>query len=105
MVNSATFGRPHHRDKFPIGHKAYSLIAIRGMPSVSGISPRDASDEDYLFPLLDRFEKRFPGMKIAYIVLDLGYDSEEIHRKPYEHYGIIPVIIRKKTAYPRGYAA
>jgi len=27
---SATFGRPHHRDKFPIGHKAHSLMAVTG---------------------------------------------------------------------------
>jgi hypothetical protein len=86
---SVTFGRPHHRDKFPIGHKAHSLMTITGVPLVSKISSRNA----------------FPEMKIAYIVLDRGYDAEPIHQKLYEDYEIIPVIIRKKTAYPKGFTA
>ena len=101
---SVTFGRPHHRDKFPIGHKAHSLMTITGIPLVSEISPRNASDQDYLFPLLDEFRERFPEIKIAYIVLDRGYDAEPIHRKLYEDYEIIPVIIRKKAVYPKGFA-
>jgi hypothetical protein len=100
---SATFGRPHHRDKFPVGHKAHSLMAVTGIPFVSAISSRNESDQDHLFPLLDQFRERFPELKIAYIVLDRGYDAEEIHRILYEEYDIIPVIIRKKTAYPKGY--
>ena len=100
---SVTFGRPHHRDKFPIGHKAHSLMAITGVPLVSTISGRNAQDQDFLFPLLDQFVDRFPDLKIAYIVLDRGYDSEEIHRTLYEEYDIIPIIIRQKTAYPKGY--
>jgi hypothetical protein len=101
---SVTFGRPHHRDKFPIGHKAHSLMAITGVPLVSEISPRNAADQDYLFPLLDEFRKRFPEMNIAYIVLDRGYDAEPIHRKLYEDYDITPIIVRKKAAYPNGFA-
>lgn len=100
---SATFGRPHHRDKFPIGHKAHSLMAVTGVPLVSNISGRNEQDQDHLFPLLDQFRERYPELKIAYIVLDRGYDSEEIHRTLYEEYEIIPIIIRKKTAYPKGY--
>jgi hypothetical protein len=100
---SATFGRPHHRDKFPVGHKAHSLMAVTGIPFVSVISSRNESDQDHLFPLLDQFRERFPELKIAYIVVDRGYDAEEIHRILYEEYDIIPVIIRKKTAYPKGY--
>jgi hypothetical protein len=102
---SVTFGRPHHRDKFPIGHKAHSLMTITGVPLVSAISSRNASDQDYLFPLLDEFRKRFPEINIAYIVLDRGYDTEPIHQKLYENYEIIPVIIRKKTVYPKGFNA
>lgn len=101
---SVTFGRPHHRDKFPIGHKTHSLMAITGVPLVSTISGRNAHDQDFLFPLLDQFVDRFPELKIAYIALDRGYDSEEIHRTLYEEYDIIPIVIRKKTAYPKGYA-
>ena len=101
---SVSFGRPHHRDKFPIGHKAHSLMTITGVPLVSKISSRNAADQDYLFPLLDEFRERFPQLKIAYIVLDRGYDAESIHQKLYEDYEIIPVIIRKKIAYPKGFA-
>jgi hypothetical protein len=102
---SVAFGRPHHRDKFPVGHKAHSLIAITGVPLVSLLSARNEPDQDYLFPLLDQFGKRFPEIKIAYIVLDKGYDAEANHRKLYEDYDIIPVIIRKKTAYPKRFTA
>jgi hypothetical protein len=100
---SVSFGRPHHRDKFPIGHKAHCLMAITGIPLVSEVSPRNVRDQDCLFPLLDQFTERFPEMTIAYLVLDRGYDAEEIHRKLYEHYDISPVIIRKKTTYPKGF--
>jgi hypothetical protein len=44
-------------------------------------------------------------MTIAYIVLDRGYDAEEIHRRLYEDYDIIPVIIRKKPLCPEGFTA
>ena len=101
---SVAFGRPHHRDKFPIGHKAHSLMTVTGVPLVSEISPRNAPDQDYIFLLLDQFKKRFPEMNIAYIVLDKGYDAEPIHWRLYEHYGIIPIIIRKKIAYPKSFA-
>ena len=100
---SVTFGRPHHKDKFPIGHKAHSLMTITGVPLVSTISARNASDQDYLFSLLDEFRQRFPEINIAYIVLDRGYDTEPIHQKLYEDYEIIPVIIRKKAVYPKGF--
>jgi hypothetical protein len=100
---SVSFGRPHHRDKSPIGHKAHCLMAITGIPLVSEVSPRNVRDQDCLFPLLDQFTERFPEMTIAYLVLDRGYDAEEIHRKLYEHYDISPVIIRKKTTYPKGF--
>jgi hypothetical protein len=101
---SVTFGRPHHKDKFPIGHKAHSLMTITGVPLVSTISSRNASDQDYLFPLLDEFRERFPEITIAYIVLDRGYDTEPIHKELYEDYKIIPIIIRKKAVYPKGFA-
>jgi hypothetical protein len=100
---SVAFGRPHHKDKFPIGHKAHSLMAVTGIPLVSVISSRNESDQDYLFPLLNKFREHFPELKIAYIVLDRGYDAEEVHKTLYEEYDIIPVIIRKKTVYPKGY--
>jgi hypothetical protein len=100
---SVSFGRPHHRDKYPVGHKAHSLITITGIPMVSIVSTRKDSDEIHIFPLLDEFKKRFPSLHIAYIVLDAGYDSEEIHKGIYEGYTIIPIIIRGKMVYPKGF--
>jgi len=100
---SVSFGRPHHRDKYPVGHKAHSLITITGIPMVSIVSTRRDSDEIHIFPLLDEFKKRFPSLPIAYIVLDAGYDSEEIHKGIYEGYAIIPIIIRGKMVYPKGF--
>jgi len=100
---SVSFGRPHHKDKYPVGHKAHSLITITGIPMVSIVSTRRDSDEIHIFPLLDEFKKRFPSLNIAYIVLDAAYDSEEIHKGIYEGYNIIPIIIRGKMVYPKGF--
>ncbi len=99
--SSASFGRPHHRDKYPVGHKAHSLITITGIPMVSIVSTRSDSDQIHIFPLLDEFKTRFPSLPIAYIILDAGYDAEEIHRGIYEDYGIIPVIVRNRMVYPK----
>ena len=70
---------------------------------VSIVSTRRDSDEIHIFPLLDEFKKRFPSLNIAYIVLDSGYDSEEIHKGIYEGYTIIPIIVRGKMVYPKGF--
>jgi len=98
---SVSFGRPHHKDKYPVGHKAHSLMTVTGIPMVSIVSTRSDSDKIHIFPLLEQLKRRFPSLNIAYIVLDAGYDSEEIHKTIYEHYHIIPVIIRKKMVYPK----
>lgn len=100
---SVSFGRPHHKDKYPVGHKAHSLIAITGIPMVSLVSTRKDADEMHIFPLLDEFKKRFPAFNIAYIILDAGYDSEEIYKGIYEDYTIIPIIIRGKMSYAKGF--
>ena len=100
---SLAFGRPHHKYKYPVGHKAHSLITITGIPVVSFVAANNVHDQYYVIPLLDEFRQRFPDIKIAYIILDRGYDNEEIYRIIYESYDIIPVIIRKKLVYPKGF--
>lgn len=100
---SVSFGHPHHKDKYPVGHKAHSLITITGIPMVSIVSTRRDSDEIHIFPLLDGFKKRFPSLNIAYIVLDAGYDSEEVHKGIYEGYTVILIIIRGKMVYQKGF--
>jgi len=100
---AASFGRPHHKDKYPVGHKAHSLITITGIPMVSIVSTRKDSDEIHIFPMLEEFKKRFPALHVAYIVLDAGYDSEDIYKGLYEDFAIIPIIIRGKMVYSKGF--
>ncbi len=101
---SVTFGRPHHKHKYPVGHKAHSLISIVGIPMVSVLSARNDPDPMYIFPLLDECQRRFPSLPIAYIILDAGYDDEYLHKTIYEDYDIIPIIVRKKMVYPKGFS-
>ena len=98
---SVSFGRPHHRDKYPVGHKAHSLITLTGIPLVSLVTPRNEPDQDQIFPLLKQLKQRFPDFSYAYLVLDAGYDAEHIHQGIFENYGIIPIIVRKKLTYPK----
>ena len=87
---SVSFGRPHHRDKFPVGHKEHSLITITGVPMVSLLSARVESDLDYLFPLLGEYCRLFPDFPVAYVILEKGCDSDEIHHKLFESYNMAP---------------
>jgi hypothetical protein len=103
--NSAAFGRPHHKHKYPVGHKVHSLMTINGIPLVSVIDSANGYDQDYIITLLELLYERFPRLTFAYIILDKGYDAEEIHEDIYEYFEIIPIIIRKKTSYPKGFDA
>lgn len=100
---SVSFGRPHHRDKYPVGHKAHSLTTLTGIPLVSLVATRNEPDQDHIFPLLKQLKQQLPKLSYAYLLLDAGYDAEDIHRGIFEDYGIIPVIIRKKITYPKGF--
>ena len=99
----ASFGRPHHKHKYPVGYKAHSLITINGIPLVSALSSAHERDTEYIFPLLEELRKKYPHLPFAYIVLDRGYDSEEIHRGICTNFDIIPLIIRGKMVCPRGF--
>jgi len=98
-------GKGHHKHKYPVGHKAHSLRTISGIPLVTLVSPAHESDQTFIIPLLEELTDRYPDLVFAYIILDRGYDAEEIHRDIYETFEIIPVIIRKKMVYPKGYTA
>ena len=95
-------GKRHHKHKYPVGHKAHSLRTISGVPLVTLISPANESDQDFIIVLLEELIARYPYLEVAYIILDRGYDTEEIHHDIYEFFDIIPVIIRKKMVYPKG---
>ena len=96
-------GKGHHKHKYPVGHKAHSLRTISGIPLVTLVAPAHESDQAFIIPLLEELTDRYPDVVVAYIILDRGYDAEEIHRDIYETFEIIPVIIRKKMVYPKGY--
>jgi hypothetical protein len=98
----AFLGKRHHKHKYPVGHKAHSLMTISGVPLVTLISPANESDQDFVVVLIEELIARYPYLQVAYIILDRGYDAEEIHHDIYEFFNIIPVIIRKKMVYPKG---
>jgi len=96
-------GKGHHKHKYPVGHKAHSLRTVSGVPLVTIISPANESDQCYIIALIEELFARYPSLKVSYIILDRGYDAEEIHHDIYEFFDIIPVIIRKKMVYPKGF--
>lgn len=96
-------GKGHHAHKYPVGHKAHSLKTVNGIPMATIITAASVSDQNAILPLIDEVTGRYPDLPFAYIILDKGYDAEEIHRDIYEYFNIIPIIIRKKTVYPEGF--
>ena len=96
-------GKGHHSHKYPVGHKAHSLRTISGVPLVTLLTPANESDQAVIVLLIEELVSRYPFLKFAYVILDKGYDAEKIHHDIYEFFGIIPIIIRKKMVYPKGF--
>jgi len=96
-------GKGHHKHKYPVGHKAHSLGTVSGVPLVTLLSPGNESDQAFILALVEELVSRYPYLKFSYVILDKGYDTEEIHHDIYEFFGIIPIIIRKKMVYPKGF--
>jgi len=94
-------GKGHHKHKYAVGHKAHSLRTVSGVPLITLLSPANESDQAFILVLIEELIARYPLLRFAYIVLDRGYDTEEIHHDIYEFFGIIPIIIRKKMVYPK----
>jgi hypothetical protein len=94
-------GKGHHKHKYAVGHKAHSLRTISGVPLITLLSPANMSDQDFILVLIEELIDSYPNLKFSYVILDRGYDTEEIHHDIYEFFGIIPVIIRKKMVYPK----
>ncbi len=57
--DSIAFGKPHHKHKYPVGHRAYTLIAVSGIPVVSLIAPANESDQAHILPLLNTLRARY----------------------------------------------
>jgi len=96
-------GKGHHKHKYPVGHKAHSLRTVSGIPLVTLLASANESDQALIFPLVEELVSRYPSLTFPYLILDRGYDTEEIHHDIYEFFEIIPVIIRKKMVYPKGF--
>jgi len=99
----AFLGKGHHKHKYAVGHKAHSLRTISGVPLITLLSPANISDQEVILYLIEELVDRYPKFEFSYIILDRGYDTEEIHHDIYEFFGIIAVIIRKKMVYPNGF--
>jgi len=95
-------GKGHHKHKYAVGHKAHSLGTISGVPLVTLLSSANKHDQTFILALIEELVARYPNFEFSYIILDAGYDTEEIHHDIYEFFGIIPIIIRKKMVYPKG---
>jgi hypothetical protein len=98
---SVSFGRPNHKYRYPVGHKAHSLMSVTGIPLVSIVTAASTSDQTGIIELVKELFRLYPELDFAYIILDRGYDADEIHRILYETYNIVPIIIRKKMVYPK----
>jgi hypothetical protein len=98
-------GKGHHKHKYPVGHKAHTLRTISGVPLVTLLAPAHESDQAFIFPLLEELLDRYHDLSFSYIILDRGYDAEDIHQNIYEYFEIIPIIIRKKMVYPKDFTA
>lgn len=97
-------GKGHHKHKYAVGHKAHSLRTVSGIPLVTLLAPANESDQAFIFPLVEELVSRYTSLTFSYLILDRGYDTEEIHHDIYEFFEIIPVIIRKKMVYSKGFS-
>jgi hypothetical protein len=95
--DSIAFGKPHHKHKYPVGHRAHTLTAVSGIPLVSLLAPANESDQTHILPLLRMALARYPDLPFACVILDAGYDAEELHRDIYTQCHLLPVIIRKPS--------
>lgn len=95
--DSVAFGKPHHKHKYPVGHRAHTLTAVSGVPIVSLLAPANEIDQAYIMPLLQMAVDSYPSLPLACVILDAGYDAEELHRDIYTELNLLPIIIRKPS--------
>jgi hypothetical protein len=94
---SIAFGKSHHKHKYPVGHRLHTLTAVSGVPIVSRLAPANESDQAHILPLLRMAFTRYPMLPFVCVILDAGYDSEELHRYIYIDLNLLPIIIRKPS--------
>lgn len=92
--DSIAFGKPHHKHKYPVGHRAHTIMSVSGIPLTSLLAPANESDEIHIIPALQTTLDRYPKFPFSCVILDSGYDSENLHRDIYTNLHLLPVIIR-----------
>jgi len=92
---SVAFGKPHHKHKYPVGHRAHTLTCVSGVPMVSLLAPANESDPVHVLPLLAELMRRYPDLPFGGLILDAGYDAEPLHRDIHLDFRLLPIIIRK----------
>lgn len=95
--DSIAFGKPHHKHKYPVGHRAHTLVSITGIPMVSLLAPANENDQTLIIPLLNAILRRYPDLPFSAVILDAGYDAEDFHRDIYAQLNLFPIIIRKPS--------
>ena len=95
--DSIAFGKPHHKHKYPVGHRAHTLTTASGIPVASLLAPANESDQVHIMPLLRTVFARYPILPFACVILDAGYDAEELHHDIFTELDILPIIIRKPS--------
>jgi hypothetical protein len=95
--DSIAFGKAHHKHKYPVGHRAHTLTAVSGVPIVSRLAPANESDQIHILPLLRTAITRYPKLPFVCVLLDAGYDAEQLHREIYTELQLLPIIIRKPS--------
>jgi len=95
--DSIAFGKPHHKHKYPVGHRAHTLTAVSGVPIISLLAPANESDQTHILPLLRMALTRYPMLPFVCVILDAGYDTKELHRDIYTDLDLLPIIIRKPS--------
>jgi len=92
--DSIAFGKPHHKHKYPVGHRVHSAMSVSGIPMVSILAPANESDDIHIIPVLRETLARYKEINFGCIILDAGYDSEDLHRDIYKELHLLPIIIR-----------
>jgi hypothetical protein len=95
--DSIAFGKAHHKHKYPVGHRAHTLTAVSGVPIVSRLAPANESDQSHILPILRTAISRYPNFPFFCVILDAGYDTEELHRDIFTELGLVPIIIHKPS--------
>jgi hypothetical protein len=95
--DSIAFGKPHHKHKYPVGHRAHTLTTISGIPVASLLAPANQSDQTHIMPILRTTLTSYPELPFACVILDAGYDAEDFHQDIYTELDLLPIIIRKPS--------